>query len=203
MTRVKICGITSLKDAWTAIDSGADALGFVFYAKSPRRATAGEARAIIRTLPPMVITVGVFVDETPRVIKDVVEYCGLGMVQLHGGEALQSNEGSNVPVIRAIRLHTASDLKMISEYRAPLYLLDAYDRDKQGGTGKRIPLKLLSKVPSGTRFLLAGGLNPSNVAAVVRKVRPFGVDVSSGVEREPGVKDLSKLRRFIRSAKNA
>jgi phosphoribosylanthranilate isomerase len=203
MTKVKICGITSLRDAWTAIDAGADALGFVFYAKSPRRATALEARAIIRTLPPLVTTFGVFVNESAEVINETAGFCRLSMAQLHGDEKPSILGEIKVPVMRAINVRTARDAANAAEWRVPLYLFDAYSPAGPGGTGKRLPLAALKSAPAGVPYFLAGGLNPDNVAAAIRKVRPFGVDASSGLESAPGWKDAAKVRRFVRAAKLA
>ena len=203
MTKVKICGITSLRDAWTAIDAGADALGFVFYAKSPRRATALEARAIIRTLPPMVTTVGVFVSETADVVNEAAAFCKLGMVQLHGSEKPALAGEIKVPVMRAISVRTVRDVAGAAEWHVPLFLFDAFSEAGPGGTGKRMPLAALKAAPAGVPYFVAGGLNPANVAAVIRRTRPYGVDASSGLEKAPGWKDAEKVKRFIRAAKLA
>ena len=203
MTRVKICGITSLKDAWNAIDAGADALGFVFYAQSPRRATALEARAIIRTLPPMVSTVGVFVGESAEVVNETSGFCGLSMVQLHGDEKPGIIAAIKRPVIRAVRVRTARDVAAASAWKVPIYLFDAFSSTGPGGTGKRLPLSALKAAPAGVPYFVAGGLTPENVAAIVRKTRPFGVDASSGLESSPGFKDAARIKRFVRAAKLA
>jgi len=203
MTKVKICGITSLRDAWTAVDAGVDALGFVFYAKSPRRATALEARAIIRTLPPMVSTVGVFVNESAEVINEISGFCKLSMVQLHGEEKPQILSGIKSPVMKAFSVRNASDVTSASGWRVPLYLFDAFSSSGPGGTGKRLPLAALKSSPPGVPFFVAGGLTPVNVASVIRQVHPFGVDASSGLESAPGWKDALKIKKFIRAAKLA
>jgi phosphoribosylanthranilate isomerase len=203
MTKVKICGITSLRDAWTALDAGADALGFVFYAKSPRRATALEARAIIRTLPPMVSTVGVFVNESAEVINEAAGFCKLSMVQLHGDEKPGILAGIRVPVIRAFNVRSPRDVAAAAEWKVPLYLFDAFSPAGPGGTGKRLPLAALKSAPAGVPFFLAGGLTPANVGAIIRRVKPYGVDASSGLETAPGWKDAVKVKQFIRAAKLA
>jgi len=203
MTKVKVCGITSLRDAWLSIEAGADALGFVFWAASPRRATALEARAIIRTLPPLTAVVGVFVDESAEVINETAAFCKLSFAQLHGNEDPGILKKLTVPVIRAVSVGGRKDVVQSAGWKTPLFLFDAKSSKSPGGTGKQFALSHLKAVPSNVRYFLAGGLTPGNVAASVRKVRPFGVDVSTGVEREPGVKDPAKLRKFIRAAKLA
>lgn len=203
MTKVKICGITSLRDAWTALDAGADALGFVFYPKSPRRATALEARAIIRTLPPLVAAVGVFVNESAAVINETAGFCRLSLVQLHGDEKPQILESIKAPVMKAFTVRGARDAAGASQWRVPLYLFDAFSAAGPGGTGKRMPLGALKSAPAGVPFFVAGGLTPENVALVIRQARPYGVDASSGLEKAPGWKDAVKVKRFVRAAKLA
>jgi phosphoribosylanthranilate isomerase len=201
--RVKICGITNLEDARHASVCGADALGFVFYPDSPRFIKPQLARQIIAELPPLVTTVGLFVNETPAYIREVVALCGLNTVQLHGDE--QPDQCSYPPcrVIKALRLHDQLGDGLFATYRVAALLLDAYVPERFGGTGHRCDWQRAAVVAAQYRVILAGGLNPQNVAEAVRQVRPYGVDVSSGVEARPGKKDPEKVAQFIRMAKEA
>jgi phosphoribosylanthranilate isomerase len=204
MVQVKICGITSLEDAHTAVDSGADALGFVFYPPSPRYVTSEQAEQIIRTLPPYVTTVGLFVDVTSEVINETVARCGLDRVQLHGREPPAFCRRIGRPVIKAIRVKNAESLKPLPDYQVAAYLLDAYvEGALPGGTGAPFPWELAVQAKPYGPVILAGGLTPENVETAITQVRPYGVDVSSGVERAPGVKDRRKIRQFITRAKAA
>lgn len=201
--RVKICGITTLEDARHASECGADAIGFVFFPGSPRCLDPDRARRIISDLPPLMTTVGLFVNETPARIREMVEFCGLSTVQLHGDE--QPDQCSYPPcrVIKALRLRKQMDDAIFCSYPVAALLLDAYVQDRFGGTGERCDWEQAAVVARQRRVILAGGLNPGNVAEAVRQVRPYGVDVSSGVERMPGQKDPEKVAQFIRMAKEA
>lgn len=201
--RVKICGITSLEDALHAAACGADALGFVFYPGSPRFIAAERVRKIIAELPPLVTTVGLFVNETPACIGEVVALCGLDAVQLHGDETPAQCLCPPARVIKALRLQEGMDEAIFSSYPVAALLLDAYVPDRFGGTGHRCDWQRAAVVSAQQRVILAGGLTPENVAEAVRLVRPYGVDVSSGVEKRPGEKDPEKVARFIRVAKEA
>jgi phosphoribosylanthranilate isomerase len=208
MVRVKICGITSLRDAWMALDEGADALGFVMVPGSPRRVSAGEARSIIRTLPPFAITVGVFVDEDPRVVSEIGASCGFRFVQLHGNEPPGDAEAVGLPVIRALRVSSRADLKDAAKWRPSLFLLDSRPsgragKGERGGTGVPIRWERFRGLSLPAPLILAGGLEPGNVARAIRMVGPYAVDVASGVESTPGTKDRSRIRRFIRAARSA
>jgi phosphoribosylanthranilate isomerase len=200
--QVKICGITSLEDAHAAVDCGADALGFVFYPPSSRYVTAEQAEQIIRSLPPFVATVGLFVDVTPDVINETVARCGLDRVQLHGRETPEFCHRIGRPVIKAIRVKNAESLRPLPDYRVSAYLLDAYvEGALPGGTGAPFSWELAVRAKPYGPVILAGGLTPENVEAAIAQVSPYGVDVSSGVERAPGVKDRRKMRQFITRAK--
>jgi len=203
MVKVKICGITSLKDAWAALDAGADALGFVFYPPSPRKVSPGEARAIIRTLPPLVTPVGVFVDEDIREVKRLAGSCGLKLVQLHGNETPRMVRDLGFPSMKVIKVRGAADVREARRFPSLLIMFDSWDSAVPGGTGRKFAWSALRKAPLKVPFVLSGGLNPQNVAQAVRLVRPFGVDASTGVEASPGVKDERKMRLFIRVAKTA
>ena len=201
--RVKICGVTSRRDAFAAVDAGADAVGFNFHRASPRCVTPALARSIVRALPPLVTPVGVFVDRPASDVRRICRTTGIRLAQLHGDEppaALRALEP--LPVMKAIRVRDRGCVRSAAWYgRAALLLFDAYDASAYGGSGHRFNWALLK----GFRrpFLLAGGLTPANVARAVRAVRPFGVDVASGVESRPGIKDHRKMRSFVRSAKSA
>ncbi len=201
MVRVKICGITSLRDAWDAVDAGADALGFVFATESPRYVSPAECRAITKTLPAFISTVGVFVDEKPSIVRSIRKECGLGYVQLHGSEG--EDYASRFPgsVIKAFRVRSRREIMRASGYPAAVVLFDSFAPRKSGGTGRRIDLRLFEGIRIPVPFMLAGGLTPANVRSAVRMVRPYGVDASSGVERSPGIKDAAMIRSFIRAAK--
>ncbi|MEE9296749.1 MAG: phosphoribosylanthranilate isomerase [Phycisphaerae bacterium] len=197
MTRVKICGITNRRDALEAVEAGTDALGFVF-APSPRRITPDDARAIIKGLPPFVTTVGVFVDAATEEIEWVSAAAGVDMVQLHGQEPSEVCARCSRPVIKRIAVSsddTHADLSArVQGYRASLYLLDP-----GAGSGETFRWELVRAVEGP--LLVAGGLNPDNVKSLIQEVRPFGVDVSSGVEEQPGQKDPEKLRAFLRAVR--
>jgi phosphoribosylanthranilate isomerase len=221
MTRVKICGITSLEDARLAVQAGADALGFIFVEKTPRFVTPEQVRPIVRDLPPFVTPVGVFWDHAPAHVKAVIEACGLRAIQLHGEEKPEDWEQSAVPVIKTIKLPPATTLEGMPEYRigdrigalwwrkvASAILFDSQARWSEDGD-PREPIEWRSirmmgaMAPAGARphVILSGGLTPDNVARAVEVVRPFAVDVNSGVEASPGKKDPDKVRRFIADAK--
>ena len=201
--QVKICGITNLEDALHATACGADALGFVFYPGSPRFVDPDRARQIISELPPFVTTVGLFVNEPPARIRETVEFCGLNTVQLHGDE--EPNQCCYPPcrVIKALRLKPEMDKVFFSSYPVSALLLDAYVVDQYGGTGHQCDWHTAADVAASHCVILAGGLNPGNIAEAVQQVLPYGVDVSSGVEKKPGLKDPEKVASFIRLAKEA
>jgi phosphoribosylanthranilate isomerase len=201
--RVKICGITNIEDARHASACGADALGFVFYPGSPRFVDPDQARRIIAELPPMLTTVGLFVNQSPARIREMVEFCGLNTVQLHGEEEPDQCSYPPCRVIKALRLKDGMDESVFAAYRVSALLLDAYVPDKFGGTGKCCDWNRAAAIASRHRVILAGGLNPENVTDAVRQVRPYGVDVSSGVEKRPGQKDPEKVATFIRMARES
>jgi len=200
MVRVKICGITCEEDAMAAVDAGADALGFVF-AKSPRRVTPEQAREIIRRLPPLVTTVGVFVDEDAEHMVEIRKYCGLNALQLHGGEPESFVESLKGTIIKAARVQPSSAIAE-DAYPTATLLLDTYNPASAGGTGETFDWNLAVRVAARRRIILAGGLTPDNVARAVATVKPYAVDVSSGVEKQPGRKDHAKVEHFIRRAKS-
>nr|NIS39963.1 phosphoribosylanthranilate isomerase [Desulfuromonadales bacterium] len=203
MTRVKICGITALEDARQAIACGADALGFVFYAKSPRCIEPEQARRIIDELPPFVTTVGLFVNEERQRIVDIVGQCRLDAVQLHGDETPQDCAGLPVKVVKALRVRDRASLERHRDFDVAALLLDAYAPDAYGGTGRVFDWRLAAEVAGERTVILAGGLTAENVSGAVEAVRPYAVDVSSGVESAPGRKDAEKVAAFVRHAKEA
>lgn len=201
MTKVKICGITSLEDALVAVDAGADALGFVFYDNSPRNIEPEAAARIIAAVPPFVQVVGLFVNADLDFVNATADRCRLDIVQLHGDESPSYCQAVRRRVMKAFRVHGMESLAAMSEYRVSAYLLDAYSPNAYGGTGARFDWDCAIAAKSQGRIVLAGGLDPDNVASAVAKVAPYGVDVSSGVEMSPGRKDPAKVRRFIKEAK--
>jgi phosphoribosylanthranilate isomerase len=201
--RVKICGITNLEDARHASACGADALGFVFFTGSPRYIEPETARRVIAELPPLVATVGLFVNEAPARIREVMALCGLDTVQLHGDEGPDQCSCPPWRVIKALRLHDRMEDGVFAAYRVSALLIDAYVPQLFGGTGHRCDWQRAAFIAARQRIILAGGLTPENVSEAVRLVRPYGVDVSSGVELRPGKKDPEKVARFIRMAKEA
>ena len=201
--RVKICGITAADDALHAAACGADALGFVFYTGSPRCVTPAAAAAICAGLPPFVSRVGLFVNEDPERIRAVADECGLDVVQLHGDEPAQDCVRLSRRVVKALRVRDVASLAGHEQYAVSALLLDAWDADRFGGTGASFNWELATGIARQRPVILAGGLTPDNVAEAIRQVRPYGVDVSSGVERAPGRKDPEKVARFIRMAKEA
>ncbi len=203
MVKIKICGITNEGDALAAVEAGADALGFVFYQDSPRYITPGDAGRIALSLPPFVTTVGVFVNESPEAVNEYMKEAGLDLAQLHGEETPSVCAQVCRPVIKAVRVKSERDLCVMKSYRVSAFLLDAKVEGLYGGTGERISLETALEAGKYGRIILAGGLDPENVAEAVHRVKPYGVDVSSGVEAAPGRKDHIKIERFIREAKNA
>ena len=203
MVRVKICGITTLDDAAAAVDCGADALGFVFFKGSPRCVTPEQAFSIIRELPSFVTTVGVFVDEKPQEIDRIASQACLDIIQLHGNEQPEACRMAR-RMVKAIRIKSIDSLEPLTNFRGRVsaFLLDAYAPHELGGTGLMFNWDIAVEAKQFGRIILAGGLTPENVQQAVRHVRPYAIDVSSGVEREKGRKDHQKLKLFIDRAKN-
>jgi phosphoribosylanthranilate isomerase len=201
---VKICGMTNEADTAAAAEAGADALGFVFYEPSPRHIQVGAAAALIRRLPPFVTKVGVFVNPPEELVHRAMGECGLNLLQFHGDEPPDFCLQFGVMTMKAFRVRDAASLDALASYPTDAWLLDAYAPDKPGGTGERFNWELARAAQDhGRPIFLAGGLTPENVAEAVRQVRPYGVDVSSGVEAAPGRKDPARVRAFIRAAKQA
>jgi len=205
LVQVKICGITNLEDALAAAEAGADLLGFVFYSPSPRCIAPEGAREIIDVLRRSgfaLRTVGVFVDEELGRVWEAIQMCDLDHAQLHGEEPPAYVAALGERAIKAVRVRSAADVEGLGAYRAAAYLLDAYHPTKPGGTGEVWDWGLAVAAKRYGPIILAGGLTPDNVAQAVRRVRPYGVDVSSGVESTPGRKDTVKMRRFVVAAHN-
>lgn len=204
-TRIKVCGITEQADAQGAVALGADALGFIFAAKSPRNIEPAKAREIIKGLPPFVDAVGVFVDETLEVVDDIRRSCGLTVIQLHGSESPRYCGSLACPVLKAFGIGSPASRPPFESYRGLVagYLLDTYHEKGSGGTGRAFDWSLLEILRPPSPLILAGGLNPDNVGTAMRTVRPFAVDVNSGVEIEPGRKDLEKLAAFMQEVRKA
>lgn len=201
--RVKICGITNIEDAEAAIRFGADALGFILYGKSPRYIDPVHAGRIMRALPPFVVKVGVFVNETLEEVRRIREEASLDRVQLHGDETPEYCKKLGGGVIKAFRIRALSDIERLAPYNLSAYLLDTYKEGVPGGTGETFNWEIAVEASLERRIILSGGLNPGNVGAAVKTVRPYAVDVSSGIEALPGKKDLEKMKKFIEEAKNA
>ncbi len=203
-TRVKICGITNIDDAHIAIRYGADALGFIFFNKSDRNISLKRAQVIVESLPPFVDVVALFVNANPENVCRIIESLDPNILQFHGDESPAFCDQFGKPYIRAIRMHKNTDLiQSVSNYAsAKGILLDTYVDGKEGGSGLAFDWALIPKkldVP----VILAGGLNPGNISRAIRLVRPWAVDVSSGVERSPGLKDKIKLKDFFQGVRDA
>ncbi len=202
-TRVKICGITNVEDALQAVEAGADALGFVFYHRSPRFVTPREVQKIIAELPPFVTTVGLFVNEPLPRIRRTMAAARLDVVQLHGDESPEDCLIEPLRVIKALRIKDAASLEGAARYQVSALLLDAWSDEHYGGTGLSFDWQLVRRLTGKRPLILAGGLTPENVVAAVRQVKPYAVDVSSGVEAAPGKKDHQKVAEFICQVRNA
>jgi len=203
MTRVKVCGITSAADAAAAVAAGADALGFVFVPGTPRHLAPEVAEGIVASLPPFVAAVGVFLDRPVAEVVAIAARCRLQAVQLHGEEPADYCRAMPLPVIKALRVRDASSLEPLGWYPAQAFVLDACVEGRAGGTGVAFSWELAVGVGARAPIILSGGLTPENVAGAIRRVRPYAVDVSSGVERSPGRKDPQKLKEFIAHVREA
>ena len=201
--KIKLCGITNLDDARRCVDAGADALGFIFVPGTPRYVTAETAAAIIEALPPFVTPVGVFWDHPAGQVKAMAEQCRLGALQFHGDEAPEDLLDHRLPVIKTLKVGTAADLARMPEYRVAAFLLDSPAKWSEGSARPPIPWNVAADAARRHPVLLSAGLTPDNVGLAVRRVRPYGVDVNSGVEARPGRKDPAKVRRFVAEARAA
>jgi phosphoribosylanthranilate isomerase len=200
--KVKICGITNLDDARAAVDAGADALGFMFFDQSPRHVSIDAVAQITSRISPYVLKVGVFVDPDPELVMAAITGCGVNLLQFHGEERPDFCRQFGIMSMKAFRIRDAVSLERLPAYHTDAWLLDSYIAGKQGGTGESFNWDLAVEAKKfGRPIFLAGGLTPLNVAEAVRQVRPYGVDVSSGVEASPGKKDARKIRDFIKAAR--
>lgn len=205
MVKIKMCGITNVDDARVAVEAGADALGFVMYRKSPRFVEPAVVKAIVAGLPPFMLPVGVFVNEEPDRVRTLMDECGLALAQLHGDETAPYCQDLGRPVLKALRLKDRGTFLALAEFsgRANVrgFLIDAFSDQAYGGTGQTVDWGLAQEVAQSMPVVLAGGLTPVNVAEAIARVRPYGVDVSSGVELSPGKKDHKKVKDFIRAVR--
>lgn len=202
-TRVKICGITNVADGLAAAEAGADMIGLMFYESSPRHITLARAAEISRALPPFLMRVGVFVNAPADFVLRAISECNLTMLQFHGDETSDFCTQFGLMNMKAIRVRDAGSLVQLENYQTDAFLLDAHSKNGLGGTGEKFNWELAVEAQKfGKPIFLAGGLTPENVADAVRKVHPFGVDVSSGVESAPGIKDHAKVKAFITAAKS-
>lgn len=204
MTAIKICGITRMEDARLALQLGVQYLGFIF-CESPRRVSALQAAGITRHLPGSIQKVGVFVDEDEARIRSIAAEADLDLIQLHGEEQPEFCSRFELPVIKVIRTSGENVFEKIERYKTDFFLLEPYVPDQAGGTGKRADWKLARRIVDSfpdQRFILAGGLNPKNVASAIRTVTPFAVDASSGLEDDPGVKNHDKIHDFVNNVRN-
>ncbi|WDH24944.1 phosphoribosylanthranilate isomerase [Pseudomonas chlororaphis] len=202
--RSKICGITRIEDALAAVEAGADAIGLVFYAKSPRAVNVQQARAIIAALPPFVTTVGLFVNASRCELGEILDAVPLDLLQFHGDETPADCEGYHRPYIKALRVKVGDDIasRCAVYARASGILLDTYVEGVPGGTGEAFDWSL---VPQGLSkpIILAGGLTAENVGQAIAQVRPYAVDVSGGVEQSKGIKDHAKIRAFMQAVRGS
>ena len=199
MTKIKVCGITNMTDALAAAELGVDMLGFVFYGKSKRYVEAKTVRGIVNELPGSILKVGVFVDEEKDKVLDMAADLSLDILQLHGNETPDycASLKDDYKVMKAFRVEDSASLRNVNDYLADYYLFDTYRKSSAGGTGRTFDWKLLKDFEVLKPFILSGGLDPDNVGKAIMEVVPYGVDVSSGVERSPGKKDIGLLKKFV------
>jgi phosphoribosylanthranilate isomerase len=196
--RVKLCGITNHEDAQKAVYYGAWAVGFIFYKKSPRYASPSKVKKIIEELPPFITPVGVFVNQNEKAVKDICRFTRIRTVQFHGDEtAVYCKRFKDYKIIKAFRVGSFLEQKMIEKFKVDAYLFDAYQPDAYGGTGKTFNWDLINKTTFNRPVILSGGLKESNIQAAIAAVRPYAVDVSSSLEKTPGIKDPRKIRAFF------
>ncbi len=201
MIRVKVCGITNAEDAWAAVKLGVDALGFIF-APSPRQVTPEKARSIINTLPPFIQTVGIFVDEGLKPIQDIMEFCDLDLIQLHGNESPEFCHQLMPHSIKAFRVKDEASLLPIKRFEGHIraQLLDTYQQGLRGGTGKTFEWHLAVRAGKiASPVILSGGLRPSNIERAVSTAKPYAIDVNSGIEAHPGKKDPTLMARLMQT----
>ncbi|MEK7991391.1 MAG: phosphoribosylanthranilate isomerase [Thiotrichaceae bacterium] len=200
-TRVKICGITRPEDAIDAAYLGADAIGLVFYAKSPRAVNIEQAQSIIQALPAFVTSVGLFVDADVNEVKNILNHVPLDLLQFHGDESPEYCTQFSRPYIKALRVHESSNVEAFAQqhYQAQAILLDTYVKGVKGGTGQAFNWQLVPEQCSQP-LIIAGGLTPANLPQVIQQLNPYAVDVSGGVEQAKGIKDKAKVTAFIKGS---
>jgi phosphoribosylanthranilate isomerase len=202
-TKIKICGITNIEDASKAVYYGAHALGFVFYKKSPRYISPSKARRIIEALPPFIEPVGIFVNIKERAVKDILSFTRIKTVQFHGDEdQVFCKRFTQSKIIKAFRVDRFFDPQIANKFKVDAYLFDAYQEDEYGGTGKTFNWDILKDVKLEKPVVLSGGLNPTNVKDAIGSVHPYCVDVSSGVEKSPGIKSPQLIREFCEAVRS-
>jgi len=195
---IKICGITNLNDAQVAVNAGAAALGFIFHKKSPRYISPSKVRPIVEALPPFVTPVGVFVDGSTHAVRDICRLARISTVQFHGEESPGYCKGfSHFKIIKAFRVTDTFDFKSVLQYKVDAYLFDTFQEEIAGGTGKTFNWDLLKNYKFDRPVILSGGLNPENVRQAIEGVQPYAVDVASGVEKSPGIKDCRLIQNFF------
>ncbi|OGE23065.1 MAG: hypothetical protein A3J42_07235 [Candidatus Dadabacteria bacterium RIFCSPHIGHO2_12_FULL_53_21] len=202
MVRVKVCGITNAVDALQAVELGADALGFIFYKGSKRYIDPRDAHRIISSLPPFISSVGVFVNQTVPEIKGAVETSGVDRVQLHGDETPEFCAMLPYKLIKAVRVKDTVNSDQVELYPVRAILFDKHTDEMYGGTGTSFDWGVLKGINISKKVILSGGLTPENVSRAIEIVKPYGVDVSTGVEDSPGKKNHMKMRKFIEAVKN-
>jgi phosphoribosylanthranilate isomerase len=196
--KIKICGITNVDDALLTAELGADALGFIFVKTSPRYIRPSTARKIIEELPPFIVPVGVVADAEHDDILELIDETGIRCLQLHGNESPEQLEYFRIPVYKSFRVNKDFSLKTLQQYKGSVYLLDTYVEGILGGTGKTFDWEIAIKAKIYGHIILSGGLKPENITEAVKKVRPYAIDVNSGVESAPGKKDKNKLEHLFK-----
>jgi phosphoribosylanthranilate isomerase len=197
VVRVKICGITRQQDADAAVEAGVNALGFIFTRTSPRYVSEDTAREIIRSLPSSVIPVGVFVNERRKEIERMVESTGIRTLQMHGDESPDDVDGYVLPVWKGLRVGYGFDVSVLSRYSSSAFVLDAFSNDQYGGTGKTIDWNIAVQAKKFGNIILSGGMTPENIKQAVETVAPYAVDINSGVEVSPGIKDNDRINQLF------
>jgi len=199
MVKLKICGITNISDAYMAAECGVDALGFIFYPKSQRYVAPAKAKEIIQKLPPEITRVGVFVNHEIQEVKEIAQFCGLNLIQLHGDESPEyCAQFPMSSLIKAVSCQTEKEIQELKNYPVAAILMDAREAGHYGGTGKNSDWRLAIKVKETHPLILAGGLNKENIRRAIETVRPCAVDINSGVEISPGKKDPGKIEEIIK-----
>ena len=204
MVEVKICGITNIGDAYSAVECGVDALGFIFYPKSQRYVTPTKAKEMIQKLPPEIVRVGVFVNHEIHEVKEITKFCGLHLIQLHGDESPEYCARFPMSsLIKAVFCQREKEIRELRDYPVGAILMDARDAGQYGGTGKNSDWRLAIKVKGIHPLILAGGLHRENIREAIERVKPQAVDINSGVEVFPGKKDPNKIREIMKIVRDA